>query len=57
MSGDPWPTHMNPWPAPYTVITPIPKGCICPPTAEQTCKRSDCGRKDVDVSVAPKANP
>ena len=25
--------------------TPTPKGCICPPTAEQTCQRDDCGRK------------
>lgn len=26
-------------------LTPTPKGCICPPTSEQTCKRPDCGRK------------
>lgn len=22
------------------------RGCICPPTAEATCQRFDCGRKD-----------
>jgi len=27
-------------------VTPPPKGCICPPGAEETCKRSDCGRRD-----------
>ncbi len=24
----------------------MPKGCVCPPGSEQTCQRSDCGRKD-----------
>lgn len=23
----------------------LTKGCICPPTAEKTCQRWDCGRK------------
>jgi hypothetical protein len=23
----------------------VQKGCICPPTAEKTCQRWDCGRK------------
>lgn len=27
------------------VALPIPMGCICPPTSEQTCQRPDCGRK------------
>lgn len=26
-------------------MAPPPKGCICPPTSEQTCERPDCGRK------------
>lgn len=26
-----------------------PKGCVCPPTAEQTCTRWDCGRKSYQV--------
>jgi hypothetical protein len=28
-----------------------PKGCICPPTSEQTCQRSDCGRKDFVIKT------
>lgn len=32
------------WPV-GTILLP-PKGCICPPGSEATCKRSDCGRKD-----------
>jgi hypothetical protein len=35
----------------YAQVQPPPKGCICPPTAEQTCQRWDCGRKSVPVSV------
>ncbi len=30
----------------YPQWTPPPKGCVCPPTSEQTCQRKDCGRKD-----------
>ena len=26
-------------------VSKEPKGCICPPTSEQTCLRKDCGRK------------
>jgi hypothetical protein len=25
--------------------SPPPKGCICPPTAEQTCQAADCPRR------------
>ena len=28
-----------------------PKGCICPPTSEQTCQRWDCGRKSPALKV------
>lgn len=28
-----------------------PKGCVCPPSAETTCQRWDCGRKGVSFSV------
>ena len=31
-------------------VTP-PKGCICPPRSEETCRRSDCGRRDPDKAV------
>ena len=24
---------------------PAPRGCICPPTSEQTCLNPECGRK------------
>lgn len=31
------------------------KGCICPPTAERTCQRWDCGRKSASgVTVGGK---
>lgn len=30
-----------PWSVPISQ-----RGCICPPTSEQTCLRKDCGRKD-----------
>ncbi|WP_332116111.1 hypothetical protein [Azorhizobium caulinodans] len=36
---------------------PAQKGCICPPTSEQTCQRSDCGRKDVRVTVGADTTP
>ena len=29
------------------------KGCICPPTAEQTCKAYDCPRKTAAPDVQP----
>lgn len=32
-------------PAVPLVAPPIPKGCICPPTSEQTCQNPQCGRK------------
>jgi hypothetical protein len=32
--------------APWALGAPPTKGCICPPGAEATCQRSDCGRKD-----------
>ena len=32
-------------------ITPIQKGCICPPQSEQTCQNPQCGRKP-DVSAS-----
>jgi hypothetical protein len=38
MSGPAWP------PA-------APKGCVCPPGSEQTCRRWDCGRRDVGARV------
>lgn len=28
-----------------------PKGCICPPTSEQTCQRWDCGRRSATTTV------
>jgi hypothetical protein len=41
-----WPYHDPNRVYPPTVMLPLPvKGCICPPTAEQTCLRKDCGRK------------
>lgn len=27
-----------------------PKGCICPPAANLTCQRPDCGRKPVSTA-------
>lgn len=30
----------------------LPKGCICPPGAEETCKRSDCGRHEPRPALA-----
>ena len=30
---------------PQTLVAPIPKGCICPPTSEQTCQAAECPRK------------
>lgn len=35
----------QPQPSPMPVFPSAPKGCICPPTSEQTCQRWDCGRK------------
>lgn len=32
--------QVRPW-----LLPPPPKGCICPPTSEQTCLRKDCGRR------------
>lgn len=32
-------------PSPTVHAAPTTKGCICPPTSEQTCQRWDCGRK------------
>ena len=29
------------------------KGCICPPTSEQTCKAYDCPRKTAAADVQP----
>lgn len=29
------------------------KGCICPPTSEQTCKAYDCPRKTAAPDVQP----
>lgn len=31
--------------------TPVPIGCICPPTSEQTCQRPDCGRRSAHGTV------
>ena len=28
-----------------------PKGCICPPTSEQTCQAADCPRKGVSTAA------
>jgi len=36
---------------------PILKGCVCPPTAEQTCMRRDCGRKDLKFAGGVKLKP
>lgn len=33
-------------------ITFPSKGCICPPGSEETCKRSDCGRRDPQITTA-----
>jgi len=33
-------------------VLPQQKGCICPPTAEKTCQRWDCGRKGSTVGPA-----
>jgi hypothetical protein len=40
-----------------------PRGCICPPTSENTCKRWDCGRRNPGAATfasaggyEPKAN-
>jgi len=38
------------FPPPYQADPP-PKGCICPPGSEETCRRFDCGRRDLGVSV------
>ena len=34
-----------------------PKGCICPPTAEKTCQRWDCGRKSPQVTTSGTITP
>lgn len=44
-NGKCMPTH-----PPFEAFTQT-KGCICPPTSEQTCKRFDCGRKSNPVSA------
>lgn len=36
---------------PAPAAPPPPKGCICPPTSEQTCQRWDCGRKSPNLKV------
>jgi hypothetical protein len=46
-SSPPWePTYTPP---PVTVpsipVTPAPRGCVCPPTSEQTCQSPVCPRK------------
>lgn len=30
--------------APDEHVTPLPQGCICPPTSEQTCRNPNCPR-------------
>lgn len=32
------------------VIPPVPKGCVCPPTSEQTCQNPQCGRKPSPIT-------
>lgn len=42
------------------IMGPIPsdpKGCICPPTSEQTCQRWDCGRKSPGLHASPPPTP
>lgn len=34
------------WPRNAGLMPREPKGCVCPPGAEATCQRSDCGRRD-----------
>jgi hypothetical protein len=41
--------HSWPWPT-------IQRGCICPPGSEQTCRRSDCGRRDPVLSTGTAYN-
>lgn len=31
---------------------PGPVGCVCPPGSEQTCQRSNCGRRDGNTGRA-----
>jgi hypothetical protein len=43
------PACTPPPPPPYNwhqiYAKPDPKGCVCPPMADLTCQRPDCGRK------------
>lgn len=47
--------HCTGWPGNQNIgrIELPPKGCICPPGAEGTCQRSDCGRKEKKLSNSP----
>ena len=40
-------TVQSPW------ITPLPQGCICPPTSERTCQNGVCPRKSGVTSSLP----
>lgn len=40
-------------PAYYGFAAPVQKGCICPPTSEQTCQNPNCGRKPPFSALMP----
>jgi hypothetical protein len=43
-------------PSPMWTYTPPPRGCICPPGSEATCKGSDCPRQPAKIyTPEPKA--
>jgi hypothetical protein len=40
------------WPAPIDSTQAVPtRGCICPPTSEQTCQNVMCPRKGVTITA------
>ena len=43
------PIIQSPWAIPPELV-----GCICPPTSEQTCQRTNCPRQN---PFAPRQNP
>lgn len=50
----PCPCPNNPMWQPYQgpLVHPVPQGCICPPTSEQTCQNPTCPRKPYKANAA-----
>ena len=42
---------------PYSLAPEAPRGCICPPTSEQTCQSQFCPRKAVQAFTVVASAP